>query len=107
MRPDPVQLQGSNATTIWSGQLEDGTYTKVFIYVSEAEGILSDGDEGEATAKLPGGKLHISQPFEVTGGEVTEFVYDITIIKTGKSGQYLLQPQIAQSGPDKDFQEVE
>ena len=99
-----VELQDSNATEIWSGQLEDGAYTKVFIYVSEVEGVLY---EGEATVKLPSGKLHISQPFEVTNGEVTEFVYDITVIKAGESGQYILQPQIAESGPDKDFEEVD
>lgn len=101
---DLVLLKGDNATAIWSGQLKDGTYTKVFIYVSEIEGVLS---EGEATVKLPSGKLHISQPFEVTGGEVTEFVYDITVSKAGKSGQYILQPQISESGPDKDFEEVD
>lgn len=102
-----VELQDINATVIWSGQLEDGTYTKVFIYVSEVEGVLSGGDEGEDTIKLPSGKLHILQPFEVTGVEVTEFVYDITVIKAGESGQYILQPQIAESGPDKDFEEVD
>jgi hypothetical protein len=104
---DLVLLQGDNATEIWSGQLEDGTYTKVFIYVSEIEWLLGEGNEGEYTVKLPSGKLHISQPFEVTSGEVTEFVYDITVIKAGESGQYILQPQIAESGSDKNFEEVD
>ena len=104
---DLVQLQGSNATAVWSGRLDDGTYTKVFIYVSDVEGVLSGGNEGETTVKLPSGKLHISQPFEVTNGGVTEFVYDITVIKAGESGQYILQPQIAESGSDKDFEEVD
>ena len=101
---DLVLLKGNNATAIWSGQLEDGTYTKLFIYVSEIEGVLS---EGEATVKLPSGKLHISQPFEVTDGEVTEFVYDITVIKTGKPGKYILQPQISESGPHISFVEID
>ncbi len=104
---DLVLLQDINATEIWSGQLDDGTYNKVFIYVSEVEWVLDEDIEGEYTVKLPSGKLHISQPFEVTNGGVTEFVYDITVIKAGESGQYILQPQIAESGPDKDFEEVD
>jgi len=104
---DLVLLQEQNATEIWSGQLDDGAYTKVFIYVSDVEGVLNEDIEGEYTVKLPSGKMHISQAFEVTGGEVTEFVYDITVIKSGKSGQYIIQPQISESGPDKDFVEVD
>lgn len=75
--------------------------------MSDVEGVLNEDIEGEYTVKLPSGKLHISQPFEVTNGGVTEFVYDITVIKAGKSGQYIIQPQITESGPDKDFEEVD
>jgi hypothetical protein len=103
---DLVLLQEENATEIWSGQLDDGTYTKVFIYVSDVEGILSEDIEGEYTVKLPGGKMHISQAFEVADGEVTEFIYDITVVRAGESGQYILQPQISESGPDKNFEEI-
>ena len=104
---DLVELQDTNATVIWSGQLDDGDYTKVFIYVSDVDGVLKEDIEGEYTVKLPGKKLHISQPFEVSGSEVTEFVYDITVVKAGGSGQYIIQPQITESGPDKDFEEVD
>ncbi len=104
---DLVELQDTNATAIWSGQLDNGDYTKIFIYVSDVEGVLNEDIEGEYTVKLPGGKLHISQPFEVTDGEVTEFVYDITVVKAGGSGQYIIQPQIAESGPDQDFEEID
>jgi len=101
---DLTKLQESNATEIWIGQLDEGTYTKIFIYVGEIEGIPNeDGD----TIKLPSGRLQISYPFEITEGEVTEFVYDVTVIKAGQSGQYILQPQIAESGPDQDFEEVD
>jgi len=37
---------------------------------------------------------------------MTEFFYDITAIKTGKTGKYILQPQISESSPDKGFEEV-
>ncbi|MFC2020823.1 DUF4382 domain-containing protein [Chloroflexota bacterium] len=100
---DLTELKGSNATEIWNGKLDNGTYNKVFIYVSNVEGVLI---EGEANVKLPSGKLQISIPFEVTNGEVTEFVYDITVIKAGENDKYILKPQIGESGPDKDFNDV-
>jgi len=100
---DLTELKGDNATEIWSGELDNGTYTKVFIYVSIVEGVLA-GDE--VNVKLPSGKLQISMPFEVISGQVTEFVYDITVIKAGKSGKYILKPQVTQSGSDMDFNDV-
>ena len=92
---DLTLVQGDKTQEIWRGNVPEGQYTKVFIYVSDVEGVLASG---EANVKLPGGKLQISKPFEVTSGEVTDFVYDITVIKAGKSGKYILKPQIAQSG---------
>ncbi len=100
---DLTKLKGDNATEIWSGKLDNGTYSKVFIYVSNVEGALAGG---EISLKLPSGKLQISKPFEVTSGEVTEFVYDITVVKAGNNGKYILKPQIAQSGPDKPFNDI-
>ena len=100
---DLTLVQGDKTQEIWRGNIPEGQYTKVFIYVSDVEGILASG---EATVKLPSGKLQISKPFEVTSGEVTNFIYDITVIKAGESGKYILKPQIAESGathkPSKD-----
>ncbi len=36
----------------------------------------------------------------------TSFVYDVTVVKAGQSGQYILKPQIAESGADQEFEEV-
>ena len=102
-----TELQGINATSIWNGNLEDGTYTKVFIYVDNVTGVLKENPEGEPTIKLPGGKLQISKSFDVTDGGITEFVFDITVIKAGNSGKYILKPQIAESGPHQNYIEVE
>jgi hypothetical protein len=57
--------------------------------------------------KLPSGKLQMSKPFLVESGEVTNFVYDLTVVEAGNSGQYILKPQIGQSGADQDFIRVE
>lgn len=96
-------LEGENALEIWSGDLEDGEYNKVFIYVESVTGVLVGG--GATNVKVPSGKLQISKPFTI-GDSVVNFVYDITVIKAGKNGKYNLKPQIAQSGPDKNFNDV-
>jgi len=50
--------------------------------------------------------LQISKPFQVESSEVTSFVYDLTVVEAGQSGQYILKPQIDQSGADQDFIKV-
>ncbi len=103
---DLTQLQGNLAQEIWRGDIPEGEYSKVFLEVSEVRGILLEsGDEIEI--KLPSGKLQISTPFKVESGEVTNFVYDLTVVRAGKSGQYILKPQVGQSGADQDFIKVE
>jgi hypothetical protein len=100
-----ADLQGNRAQEIWRGDVPDGEYNKVFLEVSQVSGVLRDGDE-EVEIKLPSGKLQISKPFEVEGSEVTSFVYDLTVVEAGQSGQYILKPQIDQSGADQDFIKV-
>ncbi|MDH5696385.1 MAG: DUF4382 domain-containing protein [Dehalococcoidia bacterium] len=103
---DLTDLQGNRAQEIWRGDVPEGEYIKVFLEVSQVSGILRDSGE-EADIKLPSNKLQISKPFKVESGEVTNFVYDLTVVKAGKSGQYILKPQIGQSGADQDFIRVE
>ena len=103
---DLTDLQGNRAQEIWRGDIPEGEYIKVFLEVSQVSGILRDSGE-EVEIKLPSGKLQISKPFRVESGEVTNFVYDLTVVKAGKSGQYILKPQIGQSGTDQDFIKVE
>lgn len=102
---DLKPLVGENATEIWSGNLTPGEYTKVFIYVTEVKSVLIGGEK--ADVKLPSDKLQISKPFTISADNTTNFVYDITVIKAGKSGQYILKPQIAESGPNQHYIEVE
>ena len=112
---DLVQLQGLNATVVWTAALPVGTYNKAFIYVDSVEGALKSvpptttttTTATPVTVKLPGGKLQMSKTFEITAGSVTNFVYDITVIEAGQSGKYILNPQVAQSGADQEFNEVD
>jgi hypothetical protein len=107
---DLTKLQGDKAQEIWSGHMEPGSYSKMFIYVDEVTGELVDTGE-VITVKLPSNKLHLSVPFEVTESSVTSFVYDITVIAAGNSKEgrvkYILKPQISESGSQVRFDEVE
>lgn len=109
---DLLDLIGTNATVIWEGYIEAGYYTKAFIYVSNVTGTLTpELGGGQADIRIPSGKFQITMPeipFTVTeGGAIVDFVFDITVIKSGESGHYLITPQIAESGPDEDYREVD
>jgi len=79
-------------------------FSKVFIHVIEAEGILTNN--ATANVKLPSEKLQISKPFVISENTTTSFVYDVTVVQARKSDQYILKPQIAQSGAEQKFREV-
>lgn len=100
-------LDGEKALAIWSGTLPPGDYTKVFIYVDEISWVLAGEDNPDVEVKLPSQKLQIIKPFTIEEGSEVAFVYDITVVKAGESGKYILRPQIAQSGADQKFDEVE
>ncbi|MBA7567026.1 hypothetical protein ES708_08726 [subsurface metagenome] len=103
-----VNLQGENAEEIWSGNLTAGQYTKVFIYVSDIDAVLTSGDSAEI--KLPSDKLHINTNFSIPEDSPVSFVFDISVVATGneKSGiSYILKPVISQSGPNQEFTEVD
>jgi hypothetical protein len=95
---DLTKLQGANATKLASFEVEDGTYGKVFVYVSEINATLKDGSS--QTVKLPSGRLQITERFTVGSGESVDFVFDVTVVEAGKSGKYVLKPVISESGTD-------
>ena len=107
-----LDLVGTNSSVIWDGYIEAGLYNKAFLWVSNVTGILKpEAGGGVADIWAPSGKLQITMedmPFTVTeSGAIVDFVFDITVVKSGESGQYLIVPQITQSGPDQDYQEVD
>jgi len=99
---DLTLLQGDKVQEIWRGNVPEGQYTKVFIYVTDVRGVLKETGQ-TVEVKLPSQKLHISKSFQVTADTVTSFTYDLTVIATGspQSGiKYILKPQVDQSGAD-------
>ena len=99
---DLTLLQGDKTQEIWRGNVPEGQYTRVFIYVTDVRGVLKETGQ-TVEVKLPSQKLHISKSFQVTADTVTSFTYDLTVIATGspQSGiKYILKPQVDQSGAD-------
>lgn len=96
---DLTELQGENATLVDSYDLPNGTYTKVFLHVSDVDGTLNATGE-ETNVKLPSQKLQLNQQFAVENGSEVDFVFDITVVKAGNSGKYVLKPVVSESGTD-------
>ncbi|MEF8775122.1 MAG: DUF4382 domain-containing protein [Haloarculaceae archaeon] len=101
---DLTELTGPNATLIDTPEMPAGKYTKVFVYVSDVEGVLEDGSE--VAVKLPSERLHLNTPFEVAAQESVDFVFDISVHKAGKSGKYMLKPVASASGVDQPIEAV-
>jgi hypothetical protein len=105
---DLTTVQGDETKQIWRGNLPEGEYTKVFIYISNVQGVLKEAiitDGQPVDIKLPSNKLRISKPFQITEDTVTSFTYDLTVIATGnqQSGiKYILKPQADESGADNE-----
>jgi hypothetical protein len=109
---DLLELIGTNSSVIWEGYIDGGHYTKAFLYVGNVTGNLtSEAGGGQADIWVPSDKFQITMheiPFTVTeGGAIVDFVFDVTIINSGESGQYLITPQVAESGPDQSYREVD
>ncbi|WP_276261047.1 DUF4382 domain-containing protein [Haloglomus litoreum] len=101
---DLTELQGENATVVGQQRLPDGTYDRVFLYVSDVNGTLDDGSS--TRVKLPSGKLQVEKRFTVGSNESLDFVFDATVVKAGNSGKYVLTPVVAESGTDVGIKEV-
>jgi hypothetical protein len=99
---DLVKLPGEKTQVIWRGDMPDGDYRKVFVYVSNVQGVLKSGQVVDI--KLPGNKLQINNDFSVSADAVTSFTFDITVKATGNPKhdlKYQLSPQADQSGASK------
>jgi len=105
---DLTTVQGEKTLQIWRGDIPVGEYGKVFIYVDDVQGILKEifqEADQPIEIKLPSNKLQISKSFQIAVGEVTSFVYDLTVIATGneQSGiRYILKPQAGESGAENN-----
>jgi len=102
---DLTELKGENATVLTQLNVSSGTYDKAFIYVGEVNGTLKDGNTTDV--KLPSERLHVNGEFTAGANESVDFVYDVTVVKRGKSGRYNIKPVVSESGTDVPIKEVE
>jgi len=102
---DLTRLKGANATVLDRFDVPNGTYTKVFVHVSEINGTLTDGER--VNVKLPSEKLHVNQQFTVGNGEDVDFVFDITVVEAGKSGKFVVKPVVSESGTEVPIDRVD
>jgi len=97
---DLTLLPGDKTQELWRGNIPEGEYTKVVMYVTQVRGTLKATGQ-TIEIKLPSNKLQMSKPFQVSAGSITSFTYDLTVVRTGNArngGKYLLKPQVADSG---------
>ncbi len=97
---DLTMLQGDASQQVWRGDIPDGDYRQVFIYVNSISGVLKR-DGSNIGIKLPSDKLHVKAPFAVSDNAVTTFTFDLTVVDTGRGNdkdKYLLKPVVGESG---------
>ncbi len=102
---DLTELKGANATRLANLSAPSGTYQTVFVYVSEVNGTLKNGEQ--VNVKLPSQKLQLHTTFELGPNATTDFVYDIAVHKAGKSGKYILKPNIGESGTEVEIDDID
>lgn len=105
---DLTLLPGEMTQELWRGNVPEGDYSKVIVYVSVVHGTLKATGE-IIEIKLPSNKLQMSKPFQVTTGTITSFTYDLTVVKAGNAqsgGKYLLNPQVDQSGASQQPDQI-
>lgn len=106
---DLVQLQGDRAIELWRGDVPAGDYAAVFLNISHVAGTLVDSD-APVDVFLPSERLHVNTAFTVNEHAPIEFVFDITVHRTGESGaipRYALSPQASESGAGRSIRVVE
>jgi len=97
---DLTLLPGEKTQAIWRGDMLEGQYSKVFIYVSDVQGILKASGQA-VDVKRPGNKIQINSSFDIGAGSTTSFTFDLTVTASGnpKNGlRYMLKPQVDESG---------
>jgi len=100
---DLVELQDGNSALVDERELETGTYAYLQLDVAGVDATLADG--GEADVGTPGeAPLQFKEPFEIREGKRTTFTADVTPVKRGGTGSYLLQP--VASGTEVSYSET-
>ena len=102
---DLTDVVGDVGESVFEGELEEGTYSKVELHVDSVDATLTDGES--ADVDVPSEKLQLTSEFEVVADEPLEFVYDINVVQKGPGTEYNLLPVIDGSGVNGEDVDVE
>lgn len=94
---DLTKLTSGNVTTLFSGAVPVGNYTKLDIVISSATGTLAANGSSVAVS-VPSGRIFLNTAFEVAEGKETTFLFDVQVHQEG-NGDYALKPNADGSGP--------
>jgi hypothetical protein len=95
---DLTDVKGLLATKIWEGEILLGQYTSVRVDIASVYAVINISGT-PATISLSDITLELELPFEITEDDITNFVYDITLVDVG--AQPGAVPE--ESGPDQEF----
>ena len=101
---DLAQVVGDRAVSVLEGELEEGRYSGIELRVANAGGVV-DGEGVDVM--VPSDRLRIVRPLEVAPDAELAFVFDINVVRKGRSGEYNLLPAIGKSGVVGEDVEVE
>jgi hypothetical protein len=101
---DLTQVVGDRAVSVLEGELEVGRYSGIELRVESAEGVV-DGEPVDVM--VPSDRLRIVRPFEIAADAELAFVFDINVVRKGRSGEYNPLPVIGKSGVAGEDVEVE
>ena len=128
---DLTEVIGTRATSIFEGRLAPGQYRKIELSVASVDAELANGQSEESDdedtesddhpvhgqdqpdeveVKVPSDRLQLTKPFEIDEEGQVDFVFDINVVRRGRTGRYNLLPVISQSGVagrDVEVEEVQ
>ena len=94
---DLTKLSSGNVSTLFSGKVDAGNYSKLELTIRDAKGVLKT-DNSTVDVKAPSGRLFLDTSFEVADGKETDFLFDVQVHEEG-NGSYIFKPNATGSGP--------
>jgi PKD repeat protein len=105
---DMIYLHENNLSEVLGvTNLTVGNYTKLWIVIDDATGVLKETDE-EITFDVPSGDLKVQQSFEIKEGNTTidvELDLDRSVLYVPQGGVYKLTPQLGKMTIDHEGDE--
>jgi len=98
---DLTLLRDGVTRKLWQGDLPEGQYSRVRLYISKALGTL-ELDGSVVDIKIPSERLQfdVETSFQIRSENITSYTYDLTVFNRGKGqggDKYYLKPVVNQN----------